>query len=223
MKDRGRRPQGHAQGEHRGRPGRPLRGRRRQRPRHLPAQPGRPGQGRASLVELAGGTPGAGPRHRRAHRLHQAASYLAATRCRPRRSPRSARRSSTITRNEGKPEAACDKIVEGRLNGWFQERRAARAEVRPRREADDHPAARRCQRRPLRPDRHRRLMADVEPTARWSRVLLKLSGEAFAGEPGLRHRRRRRRADRLGDRRRPRASSASTSPSSSAAATSGGA
>jgi elongation factor Ts len=28
----------------------------------------------------------------------------------------------TITRNEGKPEAALDKIVEGKLNGWFQER-----------------------------------------------------------------------------------------------------
>jgi len=28
----------------------------------------------------------------------------------------------TISRNEGKPEAAIDKIVEGRLNGWFAER-----------------------------------------------------------------------------------------------------
>jgi len=28
----------------------------------------------------------------------------------------------TITRNEGKPEAAIDKIVEGRLNGWYKER-----------------------------------------------------------------------------------------------------
>jgi len=28
----------------------------------------------------------------------------------------------TITRNEGKPEAAMEKIVEGRLNGWFKER-----------------------------------------------------------------------------------------------------
>jgi elongation factor Ts len=27
-----------------------------------------------------------------------------------------------ITRNEGKPEAAQDKIVEGRMNGWFKER-----------------------------------------------------------------------------------------------------
>src|SRR5207237_2629002 len=28
----------------------------------------------------------------------------------------------TITRNEGKPEQAMPKIVEGRLNGWFKER-----------------------------------------------------------------------------------------------------
>jgi elongation factor Ts len=28
----------------------------------------------------------------------------------------------TISRNEGKPEAALDKIVEGRMNGWFKER-----------------------------------------------------------------------------------------------------
>ena len=27
-----------------------------------------------------------------------------------------------ITRNEGKPEAALEKIVEGKLNGWYQER-----------------------------------------------------------------------------------------------------
>jgi len=28
----------------------------------------------------------------------------------------------TISRNEGKPEAALEKIVEGRLTGWFKER-----------------------------------------------------------------------------------------------------
>jgi len=27
-----------------------------------------------------------------------------------------------ITRNEGKPEAALEKIVDGRMNGWFKER-----------------------------------------------------------------------------------------------------
>ncbi len=29
---------------------------------------------------------------------------------------------TSITRNEGKPEAALEKIVEGKLGGWFQER-----------------------------------------------------------------------------------------------------
>ena len=28
----------------------------------------------------------------------------------------------TISRNEGKPDAALPKIVEGRMNGWFKER-----------------------------------------------------------------------------------------------------
>jgi elongation factor Ts len=28
----------------------------------------------------------------------------------------------TISRNEGKPDAALEKIVEGRLSGWFKER-----------------------------------------------------------------------------------------------------
>jgi elongation factor Ts len=28
----------------------------------------------------------------------------------------------TISRNEGKPEAAMEKIIEGRMNGWFKER-----------------------------------------------------------------------------------------------------
>jgi elongation factor Ts len=27
-----------------------------------------------------------------------------------------------ISRNEGKPEAALPKVVEGRMNGWFKER-----------------------------------------------------------------------------------------------------
>jgi len=29
---------------------------------------------------------------------------------------------TTISRNEGKPEAAMEKIVEGRMTGWFKER-----------------------------------------------------------------------------------------------------
>ena len=47
-----------------------------------------------------------------------------------------------ISRNEGKPEAALPKIIEGRLNGLVQGPSAPRAGLRARREADDHPAAR---------------------------------------------------------------------------------
>jgi len=75
----------------------------------------------AVLVELAGGTP---------ELAHDLAVHIAFTR------PDFLRRddvpadvvaserqtAETIARNEGKPEAALPKIVEGRLNGWFKER-----------------------------------------------------------------------------------------------------
>ena len=38
------------------------------------------------------------------------------------RGRRGARDVEEISRNEGKPEAALPKIIEGRLNGWFKER-----------------------------------------------------------------------------------------------------
>ena len=74
------------------------------------------------LVELAGGTPGARPRHRRAHRLHQARRTSAATRCPRPRSPRSGRRSRPSPGPRASPRRRSDKIVEGRLTGWFKER-----------------------------------------------------------------------------------------------------
>ena len=46
----------------------------------------------------------------------------AATTCPRPTSSASARPCTDITRAEGKPEAAMDKIVEGRLTGWFKER-----------------------------------------------------------------------------------------------------
>ena len=46
-----------------------------------------------------------------------------------------------ITRNEGKPEAALPKIVEGRLQGFFKTRRPARPALRQGRQAVDRPAA----------------------------------------------------------------------------------
>ena len=64
----------------------------------------------------------AGPRHRHPHRLRPSEPTSPVTRCPRPRWPRSARRSRRIARNEGKPEAALPKIVEGRLNGWYKER-----------------------------------------------------------------------------------------------------
>ena len=94
--------------------------RRRQHPRHLPAPAGRPRrQRRARRARRR--HQGAGPRHRRARRLRQAAVPRPATRCPPTRSRRSARRCSSITKAEGKPEQAWPKIVEGRLNAWFKD------------------------------------------------------------------------------------------------------
>ena len=60
---RDRRPQDRPQGEHRARQGRPHRGRRRQRARHLPPPPGRSRRQRRAR-RAAGRQPGAGPRHR---------------------------------------------------------------------------------------------------------------------------------------------------------------
>ena len=118
---RHRRPEGRPQGEHRARPGRPGRGGRRQRRRHLRPPPGRPRRQRRDRRARRRHAR-AGPRGRRAHRLHQAAVPVAATRSPRPRSPRSAPRSLSISKAEGKPEAALDKIVEGRLTGWFKER-----------------------------------------------------------------------------------------------------
>jgi elongation factor Ts len=75
----------------------------------------------AVLVELGGGTP---------ELAHDIAVHVAFTR------PEYLRREDVpaevveaerqtveaIARNEGKPDAALSKIIEGRLNGWFKER-----------------------------------------------------------------------------------------------------
>ena len=74
----------------------------------------------AVLVELDGGDHGAGPRHRRAHRLHQAAVPHPRRGAAGRRR-RGARPRSSITKAEGKPEQAVAKIVEGRLNAWYKD------------------------------------------------------------------------------------------------------
>ena len=46
-----------------------------------------------------------------------------------------------IARNEGKPEAALPKIVEGRLNGWYKERVPARPALRARTRSRPSPSS----------------------------------------------------------------------------------
>ena len=84
-----------------------------------------------------------------------------------------------ISRNEGKPEAALDKIVDGRMNGWFKERVLLdQSYVRDEKQtiagmlgsASD---------RGLRAGRHRRLSVEPEVGAP-RRIVLKMSGEALA-------------------------------------------
>ncbi len=97
-------------------------------------------------------------------------------------------------REEGKPEQAWPKIIEGKLNGFYKANPggcARRAVVREGPEADGRGtrgrARRRCRGSPVRarqdrrgvshtPDREERLMSE----SKYRRVVLKLSGEAFA-------------------------------------------
>ena len=80
------------------------------------------GRGTRACHRARRSAPGARPRDRRPHRLHQAAVPVA------RRGPAEAAAEERddprreITRTEGKPEAALEKIVEGKLNGWYKER-----------------------------------------------------------------------------------------------------
>jgi elongation factor Ts len=80
------------------------------------------GRGKVAVaVELAGGTP---------ELAHEIAVHIAFTKPAhlsrdevPAEAVAEERETlTTITRNEGKPEAALEKIVEGKLNGWYQER-----------------------------------------------------------------------------------------------------
>ena len=83
-----------------------------------------------------------------------------------------------ISRNEGKPEAALEKIVEGRMTGWFKERVLLGPGLRAGREADDRRHARVGPHRVVRAGRHRRLSARIVGEPR--RIVLKMSGEALA-------------------------------------------
>ena len=123
------------EGEHLGRPGGPLRGRRR-RGRSTPTSTCRPaGASTPCSSCCAGGTEAL------AHDIAVHIAFARPTYLRREDVPEAevaAERATVeaISRNEGKPEAALPKIVEGRLNGWFKERVPARPALRPGREAD---------------------------------------------------------------------------------------
>ena len=84
----------------------------------------------------------------------------------------------TISRNEGKPEAALGKIVEGRMNGWFKERVLLdQSYVRDEKQTISGllGSARIVA---VRAGRHRRLTRAIVGDPR--RIVLKMSGEALA-------------------------------------------
>ena len=92
----------------------------------------------AVLVELAGGT---------RELAHDIAVHIAFAKpavpdprrgARPTSSRRSARRCSSITKAEGKPEQAWPKIVEGRLNAWFKDQVLLEQGFVARRQEVDH-------------------------------------------------------------------------------------
>ena len=109
-------------------------GRRRGR-RHLPAPAGRPRRQRGGRGPARAGRP-SWPTTSPSTSPSPARPTCAARTCRRTRWPPSGRRWRRSARNEGKPEAALPKIVEGRLNGWFKERVPAGPAVRQGREAD---------------------------------------------------------------------------------------
>ena len=167
------------------------------------------------LVELGGVDPSrrrprGRARHRAAHRESPRRATSRATTCPPTSSSASATIYETQTRNEGKPEQAWPKIVEGKLNGFYKDRRA-RSSSRSSRTRSRRSAAlvrglgERCRGPSFRPRQDRRGVA-TDPSeheerlmseSKYRRVVLKLSGEAFADQRlGFGHRRRRRPAHR---------------------------
>ena len=127
-----RRPEDHAQGEHRARarssasrppPGNVL-------DSYLHVQGGRGVNG--VLVELAGGTQRAGPRHRRAHRLRPAEVPQPRRRARADVVDDERATLEAITRNEGKPEQALAEDRRGPPQRLLQGRRACSSSPTPR-------------------------------------------------------------------------------------------
>ena len=211
-------PQDHAQGEDRGRARRPPGGRSRAGHRQLPAHPGWRGVNGVLVVLSAG----------RAQLAHDVAVHIAFAR--PKYLSRDdvpadvveAERQTleAITRNEGKPEQAIPKIVEGRLGGFFK---TIALLDQPYAKDDKQTIAQLLGGAPIvavRPGRDR--LTAVARRPRWRRIVFKPSGEALAGPGGIGID-----GATLDSTARDiidlRQGSTSTSPSSSAAATSGAA
>ena len=120
---------------------------------------------------------------------------------RPTRSSRARRRSRPSPATRASPKRRCPRSSRAGSTAGSRTRCCSSRRSSKDDKQTDRAAARRRHDRPLRPGRHRRLRlgrprARRPDAARWPRVVLKLSGEAFAGDERLRHRRRRRRAAR---------------------------
>ena len=221
--DAARRPQDHAQGEHRARAGRPLRGGRRQRARHLPAHPGRPRRQRRARR--------AGRRRRRSWPTTSPCtspspgrSTSPATRCPQDVVAEERATLEAITRNEGKPEQALPRSSRAASTASTRTSCLLEQPLRQGREAVDR---RSCSASAtivaLRPGRDR--LSRVTSTGRHggsgscsssrARRSPATTGYGIDGSDARRHGRARSSTSA-----RPRTS---TSPSSSAAATSGAA
>ena len=146
-------PAHHAEGEHRARPGRAHRGRPADvLDSYLHIQGGRGVNG--VLVELAGGN--AQLAHDIAvHIAFARPKYLAATTCPADVVEKERATLEAITRNEGKPEQAIPKIVEGRLNGFFKDVCLLEQPYAKDDKQSDQGAPRRGHGRALRPGRDR--------------------------------------------------------------------
>ena len=90
----------------------------------------------------------------------------------------------TITRNEGKPEPAIPKIVEGRLGGFFK---TVALLDQPYAKDDKQTIAQLlggCHDHRVRPGRDRLSSGRRASAPRWRRIVFKPSGEALAGPTG---------------------------------------
>ncbi len=108
------------QGEHRHRPNGALRDAARVGARQLPAPPERPGRQRRP--RRAGGGSQELAHDIAVHIAFARPEYLRREDVPAELVEAERKTAEAIARNEGKPEAALPKIVEGRLNGWFKER-----------------------------------------------------------------------------------------------------